>query len=79
MNQITNQMKHIRVNIFKMTLKQFSPLIGASVTAISGWERGIGNPNQRHMMAIRRLAKDKDIPWDDRSFFEIIEPASTEE
>ncbi len=63
-------MKHIRTKIFGVTQAEFAALAGVAQATVSRWENGIA-PSLDEMKAIRKAAEERNVPWDDRYFFEI--------
>lgn len=68
-----NPIEHIRKNVFGMTQKEFADAIGVAQPSVSRWERGVPFAHPE-MKAIRSVARERGLEWDDRWFFET--PAS---
>lgn len=61
---------HIRKNIFRVSQTEMARIAGVSQATISRWENGV-SPSQDDMARIRSEALNRDIPWNDRWFFEV--------
>jgi len=64
-------MLSIRKQIFRMSQTAFALAVGVNQSTVSRWERGDLEPSRNEMAAIRKLAFDQGLEWDDRWFFEI--------
>lgn len=72
-----NPLLNIRRNVLGVTQEQLSLIAGVSQPVISRIEAGKGGTlNADHMRAIREHAIAAGKAWDDRLFFEVIEPAA---
>lgn len=69
-------MKHIRKNIFRLRQHEFAARIGVAQSTVSRWENGAASSSDE-MSAIRSLAQEMQIAWNDAWFFEVpvTEPA----
>ncbi len=70
-----NAIQNIRKNFFKLTQVEFSAVAGVAQATVSRWEKHDVAPSLDEMMRIRRAAKERHLPWDDRLFFEVPEAA----
>lgn len=66
----TNPIRHIRKTVFKVNQYDFAGLAGVTQATVSRWETGELALGHEHMTAIRLAARDRDLDWDDRLFFE---------
>jgi transcriptional regulator with XRE-family HTH domain len=76
-----NTLRYIRKTIFGMTQKEFAAAIGATQPTVCRWELPDDRtdrlaPSRDEMAAVRRLAAERGIAWDDRWFFEQPSPLS---
>lgn len=69
-------LKNIRENVLGVSQQQLSVISGASQPVISRIERGSGSLTGDQMQRIREHAIENKKPWDDRLFFEVIDPAA---
>lgn len=66
-----SQIKHIREKVFKMNRQSdFAAAIGVDQSAVSRWENG-ASPSHEAMVAIRNVALERKLKWNDRLFFEM--------
>jgi DNA-binding transcriptional regulator YiaG len=71
-----NPLAHLRKHIFKLSQLDFAKAIGVNQSTVSRWEAGGLEPSRSEMEAIRRLAAERQIEWQDRWFFEVPEAAA---
>ena len=62
--------EHIRKHVFAMSQKAFAEELDVNQSTVSRWEQGVLEPSHSEMDSIRRLAKKRNVYWDDRWFFE---------
>jgi hypothetical protein len=62
--------EHIRRNVFRCTQYEMAAIAGVSQGTISKWESGTQTPLATALGNIRRAARQRAVPWDDRWFFE---------
>lgn len=74
--RVMQPITHIRKNVFGLTQAAFAEVAGTTQATVSRWENGEFEPNRDDLERIRSAALDRDLPWDDRLFFEA--PASGE-
>lgn len=60
----------IRQNVFNLSQAAFASIAETTQPTVSRWENGELAPDAHQMSRIRDAAKDKQIAWDDRWFFE---------
>lgn len=70
-----NRLQHIRLNVFGMTQSEFANLINVTQPTYSAFEKNDSLPFARQE-AIRKVAAERGIPWDDTWFFETPENAA---
>lgn len=63
-------MSHIRRNVFRVSQYEMARIAGVSQATVSKWEAGVQVPLSTAFANIRREARQRAIPWDDRWFFE---------
>lgn len=68
---------HIRSKVFGLTQAAFAEVAGTTQPTVSRWENGEFEPNRDEMARIREAAIERDLPWDDRLFFEAPEEAAS--
>ena len=67
---MTNPAEHIRTKVFGCsTQDEFGLLLGVTQATISRWEAWGRIPGHRQAL-VKAKAKERDLPWDDRWFFE---------
>lgn len=69
---------HIRKNVFQVTQTAFGEIAGTTQASVSRWENGEQEPSQSEMTRIREEAQRRELPWDDRLFFEVPQDAEQE-
>jgi DNA-binding transcriptional regulator YiaG len=68
---IMHPITYIRKHIFSVTQDAFAEIAGTTQASVSRWESGRLYPNQGELARIRRAARERGIPWNDRWFFEL--------
>lgn len=63
-------MATIRLQLLRLTQIEMACVAGVNQSTVSRWERGQLEPSRSEMDAIRQLAAERGIEWDDRWFFE---------
>jgi len=66
--------EHIRKSVFKMTQAAFADAVGVTQATVSRWDNGM-EPGRDDLEQIRKVARERDLEWDDRLFFEVPEGA----
>jgi transcriptional regulator with XRE-family HTH domain len=61
---------HIRKSVFGLTQAAFAEVAGTTQATVSRWEAGEFEPDRDDLARIRSAALERDLPWDDRWFFE---------
>jgi len=64
-------MLYIRKHIFGVTQDAFAEIAGTTQASVSRWESGMLHPDRGEMARIRAAARQANIPWSDRWFFEL--------
>lgn len=62
--------EHIRKHIFQVSQTVFGGIAGTTQASVSRWETGELEPGLEDLARIRAEALSRDLPWDDRWFFE---------
>lgn len=70
-----NPLAYVRNHVFKLSQLEFAKLVGVNQSTVSRWEAGRLDPSRSEMEAIRKLAAERQVSWDDRWFFEVPEAA----
>jgi len=65
-----NTMHHIRTKVFRVSQGEMARIAGVSQSTVSKWESGIQTPMSSAFAHIRREARRRAVPWDDKWFFE---------
>ncbi|MBZ9794329.1 helix-turn-helix domain-containing protein [Mesorhizobium sp. ES1-4] len=73
---MTTPFLQLRLSIFHATQTEMAAIAGVNQSQVSRWERGVRRPSLREMERIRAEALRRDLPWDDRWFFEVPEQAA---
>ncbi|QRY68176.1 helix-turn-helix domain-containing protein [Ensifer sp. PDNC004] len=68
-----NAIQNIRKNVFGLTQVEFSVVAGVTQASVSRWEKHDVAPSLDEMTRIRQAAMERDLPWNDRLFFEVPE------
>jgi len=63
--------EHIRKHVFAVSQAVFGDIAGTTQASVSRWEQGTQEPSQSEMERIRGEAASRNLPWDDRWFFEV--------
>lgn len=71
-----NPMLYIRKRVFGVSQTEMAEIAGVSQGTVSKWEAGLLAPDLAELERIRNEAAARELPWDDRWFFE--SPASEE-
>lgn len=61
--------KAIRKQVFGVTQQEFAVIAGVKQSTVSRWEAGVA-PTLNEMQTIRDAAASRNLPWDDRWFFD---------
>lgn len=61
---------HIRKEVFGLSQAGMAAALAVNQSTVSRWERGESAPRQEHLAAIRGLAKQRGVSWDDSWLFE---------
>ena len=65
-----NLLRHIRVNVFKVTQAEMAAIAGARQSTVSRWESGEFAPSMTYLQRIRAEALRRKLSWSDSWFFE---------
>lgn len=70
-----NTLRYIRKDLFGLTQQTFAAALGTSQPTVSRWELPEGHadrlaPSRDEMAAIRVLARERGIEWNDSWFFD---------
>jgi len=60
----------IRKEILGLSQGELARVAGTTQSTVSRWERGEMEPDREQMAAIRKLAVERGIQWEDSWFFE---------
>lgn len=64
-----NQMLRIRRKVFRVNQTEMAKIAGVTQPTISRWERGMRDPELKHLRRIRTEAARRRLQWDDGWFF----------
>lgn len=60
----------VRKNVFDLSQESFAKALGVNQSTVSRWENGTLEPSRSEMEGIRGLARQRNVKWDDRWFFD---------
>lgn len=63
-------MLHIRKTVLGLSQAEIAVVACVSQGTVSKWEAGQLEPSRAELARIRDAVKARDLPWDDRWFFE---------
>jgi transcriptional regulator with XRE-family HTH domain len=61
----------IRKHVFSLHQTAFAQIAGTTQATVSRWENGEFEPSREELEKIRSEARRRNLPWDDRWFFEV--------
>jgi transcriptional regulator with XRE-family HTH domain len=73
------QLRFVRVYFLDLPQRELAVKLGVAQSAISRWENGILEPDRVMLGRYRKLvlkAKKRELPWDDRYFWDVPDEAS---
>lgn len=69
--RVMRPIEAIRKHVFRSSQAAFAEVAETTQASVSRWETGKQEPSRDEMERIRSAALERNLPWDDRWFFEL--------